>query len=70
MLPPALAHEVVQLGRAVARVLRAPDLDGLRAFFAPRVAAAAEGADDLLCRLVLSLVDEDRFQTPAGGGTK
>ena len=64
MLPSSLLHQVAELRGAVARMLRATDLYGLRARLAPRVAAPAERADDGRRLLVLTLVDEDGCETP------
>ncbi len=62
MLPTTLAHEVIEFGSAIARVLWTPDLDGLRAQLAPSVTATAEGTDNFFGLLILLLVDEDGVQ--------
>ena len=67
MLPSARLHEVVELRGAVARMLWAADIDGLRARLAPRVAASREGADNVPRFLVLRFVDEDGLSASGGG---
>ena len=59
MFPASKVHEVFEFRGTVARVLRTPDLNCLRTRLAPRVYTSRKRADDLLCFLVLSLVNED-----------